>query len=110
MSKAKDGITEDQINTMINEETWLDGKEAAEYFDFEVEDSVKAVACTSDFFKVYQHTPEVMQQDEQKEPDNIDAIADAVMKRIQEREAALRDAENEKTKNELLEDLDFYGI
>lgn len=110
MSKTKDGITEDQINTMINEETWLDGKEAAEYFDFEVEDSVKAVACTSDFFKDYKHTPEAMQQDKQKEPDNIDAIADAVLKRIQEREDALRDAENEKTKNELLEDLDFYGI
>ena len=110
MSKAKDGITEEQVNEMINEETWMNGKEASEYFDFEVEDSVKAAACTSDFFQVYQHTPEAIRKDSQKDPDNIDAIADAVLKRIQEREDALKHAENEKTKHELLGDLDLYGI
>lgn len=57
MTKAKDGVTEEDINNMINKETWLTGKEASEYFDIEIEDSINAVACISDCFNSYRNVP-----------------------------------------------------
>ena len=42
---------------MINEETWLTGDEAAEYFKFEVEEKSDVVACTSEYFEKYSKTP-----------------------------------------------------
>lgn len=58
MTKAKDGITEEEINDMINKETWLTGKEAAQYFDIEIEDGIDAVACASDCFDRYKNIPQ----------------------------------------------------
>lgn len=105
MSKVKDGVTEEQINDLVNAESWLVGDQAAEYFDFEVEKSVQAAACTSDLFGKYQNTPKDLLDTQNRED-----IVDAVIKRLKESEDALRDKETEKLKNELLGDLDFYGV
>lgn len=106
MSRAKEGVTEEQINELVNAETWLVGDDATEYFDFEVEKSVSAAACVSDFFDHYQHTP----HDLVKKKDSVDDIVDAVLKRICEKENALKNADAEKIKKELLGDLDMYGV
>lgn len=106
MSRTKEGVTEEQINDLVNRETWLVGEDAAEYFDFEVETSVQAAACASDLYDRYQNTPEGLQ----KRRDTTEDIVDAVLRRIQEKEDALREEETEKMKNELLGDLDFYGV
>lgn len=106
MSKAKERITEEQVNDLVNQETWLVGEAVTEYFDFEVEKTVQAVACASDFYDKYQKTPEKLQ----KHSDTTEDIVDAVLRRIQEKEDALREKETERMKNELLGDLDFYGI
>jgi ATP-dependent protease ClpP protease subunit len=57
MTKVKEGVTEEEINNMINKETWLTGKEAAQYFDIELEEPVNAVACISDCFNSYKNMP-----------------------------------------------------
>lgn len=112
MSKTKEGVTEEEINNLINEETWMVGSDTTDYFDFEVEDSVQAAACTSNYFDEYSKTPKALKQHE--EPENktldIDAIADAVMEKIKAKEANQRNLENEKIKAELLGDLDRYGV
>lgn len=58
MTRAKDGVSIEKISDMINRETWLIGSQAAEYFDFEVENVGEMSACTSDLFGRYKHTPE----------------------------------------------------
>lgn len=112
MSKTKEGVTEEEINNLINEETWMVGSDTTDYFDFEVEDSVQAAACTSNYFDEYSKTPKALKQHE--EPENktldIDAIADAVMEKIKAKEANQRNLEKEKIKAELLGDLDRYGV
>ena len=112
MSKTKEGVTEEEINNLINAETWMVGSDTTDYFDFEVEDSVQAAACTSNYFDEYSKTPKALKQHE--EPENktldIDAIADAVMEKIKAKEANQRNLEKEKIKAELLGDLDRYGV
>ena len=44
MSKTKEGVTEEEINNLINAETWMVGSDTTDYFDFEVEDSVQAAS------------------------------------------------------------------
>lgn len=105
MSKAKDGITEEQINDLVNKESWLVGDKAAEYFDFEVEKSVQAAACASDLYGKYQNTPKNLLKTQDTED-----IVDAVINRLKAEKNALREKETEKLKNELLGDLDMYGV
>ena len=94
MSKTKEGVTEEEINNLINEETWMVGSDTTDYFD------------------EYSKTPKALKQHE--EPENktldIDAIADAVMEKIKAKEANQRNLEKEKIKAELLGDLDRYGV
>ncbi|MEF2797381.1 MAG: Clp protease ClpP [Ruminococcus sp.] len=60
MTRVKDGITRDYISAMINAETWKTGKEAADIFDFEVEDVAEIAACTSDMLSRYKSVPETL--------------------------------------------------
>lgn len=79
MSRAKEGIDEATITAMINQETWLTGLETSEYFDFEVDEVGEAVACTSNLFDRYKHTPENLikkrqtnqNQDQEKEKEKL---------------------------------------
>ncbi len=71
MTKTKEGITEEQINEMINKETWLTGKEAAEYFNIEIEEPLNIVNCTSDCFNNYKNIPQNKLSMVKKEPKNI---------------------------------------
>lgn len=59
MSKAKEGITEDEIKELIANESWLGAKEIEKYFDIIVEEDVKTVAaCTSKkIFANYKNVP-----------------------------------------------------
>lgn len=42
---AKDGIADDYITDMVNDETWLTGAQASEIFNINVTGAVEAVAC-----------------------------------------------------------------
>lgn len=61
MENANEGITEETITELINNETWMTGEEAKEYFNIEVEESNSQFACSgSMFFDKYKNTPEVI--------------------------------------------------
>lgn len=55
---ALDGVTEDQIHDMVDKETWLTGTDAANYFNIEVLDAVKAAACVNDKNVKFLNMPE----------------------------------------------------
>ncbi len=58
MQHTKEGITEEQINQMVNEETWMPGEKAAEVFNITVTDTVEMAACAhSTYFDKYKNTP-----------------------------------------------------
>ncbi|EQF29069.1 clp protease family protein [Clostridioides difficile CD160] len=57
MTKTKSNIKEEEINDLINNETWLTGEEAARYFEIELEGTVNTVACSSDYFNEYRNIP-----------------------------------------------------
>lgn len=58
MDHVKEGVAEKTINDLINAETWLNGEECQEYFNFDVEDSNEAVAVVSEYFDKYNNLPE----------------------------------------------------
>ena len=61
----KDGVTREQIQALMAEETWFSGAELAEYFDIELEERPAVAACASDYFDKYGNMP--------KRPETADA-------------------------------------
>lgn len=53
MKKVKQGITEEDINNIVNAGTWLTGEEASNYFDIELEGKVNVSNCKSSYFEKY---------------------------------------------------------
>lgn len=47
MEHVKEGVTEEQIRALMDAETWLNGKDAAEYFNIETAGSVAEIAAAS---------------------------------------------------------------
>ena len=41
----KDGVNIEDVKEMVNNETWLTGEEATNYFNVEISNSIEAVAC-----------------------------------------------------------------
>lgn len=70
IDNAKEGITEEQLRQMMNEETWMTGEQAAEYFDIQVEQIDAVAACTSEFFNKYKHLPKNIVNKDIKAPNN----------------------------------------
>ena len=102
MERAKDGVTEQEINDLVNEETWMNGAEAAEYFDFEVEEDVNAAACASDFFGTYKNTPESVKKQEDSSI-SAEKIADMVLERLESQKRTEEQKKTEDMKKEILE-------
>ena len=100
---TKDGVTRDELKALMAAETWFNGEKLAEYFDVEVEERAAVAACTSDFFDKYTNTP---QQVGETGRSGTDDIVDAVIAEMQNRENRRIEAE----KQEILADLDLYGI
>ena len=51
------GVDIETIKAMVDAETWLTGEEASKYFNIEVSNPVRAVACASDYFEKYNKVP-----------------------------------------------------
>lgn len=62
MQHTKEGITQEQINELINAETWKNGEEWQEFFDIEVAEKSNAAACASDYFEQYKNIPSKIQK------------------------------------------------
>ena len=55
---ARDGVTPEQVHEMVENETWLTGEQAAEYFNIELLDAVDVAAYAGDTKKLFKHTPD----------------------------------------------------
>lgn len=54
----KDGVDLASIKKMVDEETWLDGNKASQYFNVEVGEGRQILNCTSDYFNSYRNVPD----------------------------------------------------
>ena len=116
MEHAKEGVTEEQINDLINAETWKNGEEWQEYFDIEVSESSQAAAAASDFYDKYNNLPEnIAKPQQQDKPLTVEEIAAAVISAIkdnftvEEQKTTPPDSKDdlEQRAAEILEDLDY---
>jgi len=103
----KEGVTRDKIKSFMAEEKWFSGAELAEYFDVEIDDKAAVAACASDFFEKYSHVPENIKGTVTKD------IVNAVLAELENRNNAAAEAERQRIeaeKQDILSDLDMYGI
>ncbi len=61
-----DGVDPQEIESMINAETWLNGEEATKYFKMEMTVSNESVASASQLYKNYANTPGCFRENEIK--------------------------------------------
>lgn len=102
MTKAKAGVSRDQITKLINAETWLGAATAQKYFNFEVDATTAAVAANSSYYGHYRHTPQNLLK---TSADSAADIVAAVIQALDDRDAAAR----EKELQDILNSLDNYG-
>lgn len=60
MEHTQDGVTREQVQAMVDAETWMNGEEAVRYFKIDLAPGAAAAACASDYFDRYKHTPETL--------------------------------------------------
>ena len=88
-------------------EKWFSGAELAEYFDVLIDEKAAVAACESDYFEKYNHVPENIKGTATKD------IVDAVLAELENRNNAAAEAEKQRIeaeKQDILADLDMYGI
>lgn len=111
MKHTKEGVTPEQINALIDAETWKNGEEWQEYFDIEVAEKSNAAACTSDYFDKYNNLPEKLKGKPDPQAVDIDSIADALAERLKEtlkdNQTPAEAKDKEKQIAAILEDLDL---
>ena len=110
MQHAKDGVTAEEINTLIDAETWKNGEEWQEFLDIEVSEKSQAAACESEYFDKYNNLPDKLKGQPETPQLDIDDLAEKVAEKLKN---ALSEppkepkAATEKKIAELLEDLDL---
>ena len=111
MQHTKEGVTPEQINALIDAETWKNGEEWQEFFDIEVSEKSNAVASASDYFERYNNLPEKLKEKLEPQAADIDSLADALAERLKktlkEDKAPAADEDREKQIAAILEDLDL---
>ncbi len=126
MRHAKEGVTEEQINSLIDAETWKTGEDWQEYFDVQVSETDPVAAATSEYFDKYRNLPKNLARSMIGKPDAgalqpsveqmgdvlADIVADRVMERMgqqggQNGEQEKPLVEHERLAAEILEDLDL---
>lgn len=126
MRHAREGVTEEQINGLIDAETWKTGEDWQEYFDIEVSETDPVAAADSEYFDKYRNLPESLARNGRGKPDEGglqpsveqmgDVFADIVADRVMERMGQQGEKKNEEEKPpdeherlaaEILEDLDY---
>lgn len=61
--KRAEGVSLEEIEEAVNKETWLTSDAAAEMFDVEIETSLQAVACESEYIAKFLECPPQYAQD-----------------------------------------------
>lgn len=114
MQHTKEGVTPEQINALIDAETWKNGEEWQEFFDIEVAKKSNAEAFASDYFACYNHLPEMLKKLNGRpgpQTMDIDRMVEQIADRLKEKLEEKQKPENNKNKEEqitaILEDLDL---
>lgn len=58
----REGVDIKTIEDMVNKETWLTSEDAAKYFNVEVEETLQAVACSSEFLDKFLNVPDTIKE------------------------------------------------
>lgn len=79
MERAKEGITEETITHLINAETWMNGEDAAQYFDLTIDQQPAIAACVSWMLDCYKNIPQQMEVkerifEEEREKEDFSSI------------------------------------
>lgn len=81
-TKVLDGYTEEDINNLINKETWLTGKSASEIFNVKITDPVQVSNNFGQCILNYQNTPkELIAKPENK--DEADQVRESKQKEVE---------------------------
>lgn len=104
MEHAKDGVSRETIQSLVDNETWMNGNEVAQYFDVEIEEQAAVAACASDFFEKYNNIPENLKKTSTQD------VVNAVIAALDAREKDAKEKAMQQEKEQLLADLDEYGI
>lgn len=56
----REGIDIEEIKEMLKNETWFTGREASNYFDFEVDEVKEVAACVGNYFNKYDKIPNAL--------------------------------------------------
>lgn len=107
MQHVKDGVTAEEINALIDAETWKNGEEWQEYFDIEVSEKSQAAACESEFFDKYNNLPEKLKKQPETPQFDIDDLAEKVAQKLKNALSEPPKDAAEKEIAEILEDLDL---
>lgn len=114
MQHVKEGVTPEQINALIDAETWKNGEEWQEFFDIEVTEKSNAEAFASDYFDRYNHLPEMFKKLKNAsgaQMVDVDCMAEQIAERLKEKlEEKQKPKENENKEEKIaaiLEDLDL---
>lgn len=105
----KSGVNIDTIKSLMDEETWLNGEEAAEYFDIEVGEENKAAACTSDYFNSYKNVPKEILKKPSDDNKDLEKKLDHIINKIEKLEVKKpkEEPKDNKELNKLKEKLSF---
>lgn len=104
MEHVQVGVTRETIKSLVDAETWMNGDEVVQYFDIEVEQQAAVAACASDFFERYRNIPQNLQQTATQD------IVNAVLAALDLRNKDIDKQKRQKEIDDLLVDLDEYGI
>lgn len=53
-----EGVDIETVRQLVQDESWMTGEKAAEYFNIKTEESAQIAACASGFFGMYRKTPQ----------------------------------------------------
>lgn len=82
MQHIKEGVTAEEINALIDAETWKNGEEWQEYFDIEVGEKSLAAACESDYYDKYTNMPDKLIKRQETVNLDVESIAEAIAQRF----------------------------
>ena len=69
LENAAEGVTEEQIKSMMDAETWMTGAQAAQVFkNIDVQGTMVAASLDSGFLSRYQHVPKTLVKSEEPKP------------------------------------------
>lgn len=67
-----EGVTEETIKGLLDAETWLNGEDAAKYFNVEVIEAKNVAACDSAYLQKYSKTPDKLKEKPVPAPSTVD--------------------------------------